>query len=143
MKKLLPFLTTAMIMLATLSLMSKCSDAESAIPKKASVSVTIPAVFRWDDNTQLIPKVDYKHTRVDYGPCSNDEELLTNIRGGTTIPAGTLTGRINYVPIGVEFCYVASVVAPDGSFIGRSNPASFTIPVGTKPGSVVEFRIAK
>lgn len=143
MKKLLPFLTTAIIMLATLSLMSKCSEASGATIKTASVIVTIPAVFRWADNTQLIPKLDYKHTRVDYGPCSNDEQLLTNINGGTIISAGYISGRINYVPIGVKLCYVASVVAPDGSFVGRSNPADFTLPADTVPGSVVNFRIAK
>ena len=114
-----------------------------ATTRTASVDVTIPVVFRWADNTQLIPKVDYKYTRVDYGPCSNDEQLLTDINGGTVIPAGYSTARINYVPIGVRFCYVASVVAPDGSFIGRSNPADFTLPSDTIPGSVVNFRIAR
>lgn len=133
------FVITAAIMSSTLFVMDKCS----AQVRTASVDVTLPAVFRWADNTQLIPKVDYKHTRVDYGPCSNDEQLLTDIKGGTIIPAGSIMGRINYVPIGVKLCYVASVVAPDGSFIGRSNPADFTLPANTKPGSVVNFRIAK
>lgn len=141
MKKLFPLLVTAIIMLATLSLMSQCSDA--AVPKTASVDVTIPAVFRWADDTQLLPKIDYKHTRIDYGPCSNDEELLTDLWGGTIIPAGRITGRINYVPIGVKLCYVASVVAPDDSFVGRSYPKDFTLPGNTVPGSVVEFKIAK
>ncbi len=133
------FLITATVMATTLFVMDKCS----AQTRTASVDVTIPAVFRWADNTQLIPKVDYKHTRIDYGPCSNDEQLLTDIKGGTIIPAGRITGRINYVPIGVRLCYVASVVAPDDSFIGRSNPADFTLPGDTIPGSVVNFRIAK
>jgi hypothetical protein len=133
------FIITATIMASTLFVMDKCS----AAPATASVDVTIPAVFRWADDTQLIPKVDYKHTRVDYGPCSGTPELLTNILGGTTIDAGRIMGRITYVPIGVKLCYVATVVAPDGSFIGRSNPKDFTLPRDTVPGSVVDFRIAK
>jgi hypothetical protein len=109
----------------------------------ATVMVTIPAVFTYEDGTQLIPKVDYKHTRIDYGPCSGDDELLTDILGGSIVWAGKVSTLIHYVPIGRKLCYVATVVAPDRSFIGRSNPAEFTLPSDTVPGSVVNFRIAK
>ena len=68
----------------------------------ASVLVTIPAVFTYEDGTQLIPKVDYKHTRTDYGPCSGDDELLTDILGGSVVLAGQISTLINYVPIGVK-----------------------------------------
>jgi hypothetical protein len=132
----LGFVVTAAIMLTTLFVMDKCS----AQTKTASVNVTIPAVFRWADGVALVPRKDFKHTQVMYGTCSRDAALLKDMQGGTNIAAGQSLGRINYVPIGQRWCYVATVIGMDDAPIGRSNVFEFTLPANTKPGSVINLK---
>ena len=107
----------------------------------ADVDVHIPATYYWADKTPLVAKTDFKYTQVAYGKCSDDEQLLVSIMGGTNIMAGQTVGRVSYVPAGVRLCFVATVMGTDGLPLGRSNVAEFAISPSTKPGQVYDLRI--
>ena len=124
---------------SSVGLLIPSASGQSLPPPPIEVYVEVPPQYVWEDGTPLVPRTDYIYTKVDYGPCSGDDQMLVEILGGTVVLAGQTLGKIFYVPRNREFCAVATVMSPTRQPLGHSNVAQFST-FTVRPNTPVHMR---